>query len=799
MASPFYLFRKYQRAFIAIAAVVAMFIFVVADPLMSWLQSSGGGGQRSGKMVVASWDGGEVSLFQLDRLTQRRFRISQFLQTMVGRAAQKIESEGGTALPPNLPDFRIRNNTAQAIQQDCVLTQVFADLAKDSGISVSDAFINHFLKEWGLGKTSDAEIAELLRYVGLTDKVLFAGLRDLLLRHFYTSSLAFATAGALPEERWQDWKRINERIVVEAAVLPVDKFISEVPQPTETELKQFFDEHKDQIGGLLDSVNGALLPSPTPGFREPRQVKIQYLVANVDDKAQELLDSVTDEEIADYYERNKRTMFVNTSPSSSPTTSAEGLFDDDMQDEESAPDQESPSDEESTASGESEEGEPESEPDAESGDAEDLIETSPEQSTESPSDQDSGQAATKSPFRLVAIQNEAEETDETDETEVTADEADAEEDQTTADQTTPDQSEADAAESTEEASSTADSEDDVTEPAADADDQEEPVEYEPLENVEDQIRRSLAVDKAVVELQEIADKTYGDLQAAYNPYGFEVVSARTEDREIPAPPSELADYKAIATATGLVSEETVLRSQKELSETFVGRAVDAQTRTKLVHQVMFGDIDLYEPLRAVDLAGNTYIVCKTEDKPSRVPEFEEVEDAVTTAWKKAEAAKLAMAKAEELAKAADESGDTVAVVAGKEDFEVVTTDAFSWLTFGTTQAEMQRGPRLGEAPPLESVGIDFMTKAFELQPDQKSAVMNHDESAAYVIQLDRRERTEEEMKQQFLSDSVNGWFGGQMMEYVRREVSQRQFQAKLSDEINLNIDNLREILSDNSQ
>ncbi len=791
MASPFYLFRKYQRAFIAIAAVVAMFIFVVADPLMSWLQSSGGGGQRSGKMVVASWDGGEVNLAQLERLTQRRYRISQFLRVMVERAARQIQDEGGTLLPPNLPDFRIRNNDPSVVQQDCVLTQVFADLAKDSGISVSDAFINHYLKEWGLGKTSDAEIVDLLGQVGITDQVLFAGLRELLMRHFYTSSLAVATAGALPEERWQDWKRINERIVVEAAVLPVENFVSEVPEPTETELKQFYEQYKDQIGGSFELVMQVPLPRPTPGFREPRQVKIQYLVANVDDRAQDLLDSVTDEEIADYYERNKRTMFVNTSSSSSTTTSAEGLFDDEMQDDEMQEDDESPADEESTTGGESEATESEADPEDGSeetadglGEAEDAVETSPEESsegpTENPSDQDSGSLTTKkSPFRLVAIQNETEEATE---------ESSAEAEET--------QTESDAAETTDEAPSTNDGGD--AEPSTN-EDEEETVEFAPLEEVEDQIRRSLAVDKAVVELQETVDQTFRKLQTAYNRYGSDVVDAETDEREIPEPPAELSDFKAIAADTGLASEETVLLSQKELSETFVGRAVDAQTRTRLVHQIMFGDLEPYEPLRAIDLTGNSYIVCKTEDVASRVPEFEEVQDAVTTAWKKAEAAKLAMAKAEDLAKAAEESGDTVAVVAGQEGFEVVTTDAFSWLTFGTTQAEMQRGPRLGEAPPLESVGIDFMTKAFELQPNEKSAVMNHDESAAYVIRLDQRERTEEELQQQFLSDSVNGWFGGQMMEFVRREVSQRQFQAKLSDEINLNIDNLRELLSNNAQ
>ena len=44
MASPFRIFRKYQKAFLAIAAVLAMVIFVFADLLTSAVFSSRGEG-----------------------------------------------------------------------------------------------------------------------------------------------------------------------------------------------------------------------------------------------------------------------------------------------------------------------------------------------------------------------------------------------------------------------------------------------------------------------------------------------------------------------------------------------------------------------------------------------------------------------------------------------------------------------------------------------------------------------------------------------------------------------------------
>ncbi len=749
MASPFYLFRKYQKAFLVVAGVLAMFIFVVADPLMSWLQSSGGGaGSRNAKTVVATWDGGSMNLQQLDRLSQRRYKISEFLRNLVGVAAGKIEQEGGTAIPPTLPDFRLQNTDPRSVQAGCVTTRMLADLAKKSDITVSKNAINHYLREWGLRRMGDADMANILQRVSLSDKSLFAGLQEMLMGNFYMSSYSLATRGIMPEERWQDWRRINERIAVEAAILPADNFLAAVPEPTETELKAFYDLHKDRIDGSEHMVMNARLPSPDPGFREPRRVKLQYLLASVDDWTQKMTEAVTETEIVDYYEQNKRVQFVKTSNS----ISTDGLFDEaevvEAASEAVEGDQEGNADNSEEKAVEETTEEPVDE---------EAVQDSPASEEPQPAaDESSQQLRRKNPFRLAAFQNNIEEPVE---------------------------------EPVEEESETEDS---STEEA------EEPVEFVPIEKVREQIRRLLAEDKAFVELKKIVDRTYAGLQSAYNPYGFKVVSARAEEKEVPAPPAKLSDYIALATESGLASEETVLLSGQELAGTFVGKAVDAQTNREFVVQAMFGEQELYEPYRAIDQDGNSYIVCKVEDVPSRVPDFEEVKEAVLAAWKKQEASKLALAKAEELAELAKTSGDTVAIVARAQKYEVVTTDMFSWLTFGTTQADMQRGYRLGEAPPLESVDADFMTQAFKLKPDEKIALFNHDHSQAYVVQLSRREQTEDEMRQRFVAEA-NTWYGGRIMNSVRAGGAQRQLLGQLAEKSNLNLDKLEEILSKNSQ
>lgn len=787
MASPFRLFRKYQKAFIAIAAVVAMFIFVLADPLMSWLQS-GSGGPQSANTVVAEWEGGSLTLRQLDQLTQRRFRIHEFLSNLIGLAAGMVEEEGGTPIPPTLPDFRLQDTNSRAVQIGVITTRVLAEQAEDSGIAISDQVINHYLREWGLRKMGDVEMATLLSRVGLTDKMLFAGLRELLMGNFYINSYGMATRGVMPEQRWQDWKRINERIALATAILPAEKFLDQVEDPSETELQQFYDLHKERVADLPDLVMNTQLASPNPGFREPRRVKLQYLVGNVSDWTLKMMDSVTEDEIKDYYERNKRGQFVSEKKS----ISAEGLFDDgptdeptDEQPEAPASDQESMEETpeasvEEAAESESMEAEPTDEAPAEPAESADAgaeapaeesepaEETQPAEESE-PADDESGRNERRNPFRLAAFQDVV----------VEAEDSEAED------------SEAETAESDEvNAPDAPAADDDASEGGAD----DEDLTFVPLEEVRGQIQRTLARDKAVLELQKVVDRTYADLKSRYNPYGFKVVSARSEGTDIPAPPAELSNYKAIAAETGLASEETVLLSQMELAETFVGRARDAQSGRELVLQAMFGDNELFEPFRAIDLDGNSYIVCKTEDVDSRIPELDEVRDTVVAAWKQQQAAELALAKAEELAKQASDSGNSVEKVAADAGYETVTTDLFSWLSFGMTPTEMQRGPRLGDAPPLEAVGPEFMTKAFELGANEKAAVLNYSHSAAYLFEVSSREKTEEELRQQFLAEA-NSWYGGQVMSYARWGNTQRELLAELSEEVGLNLDKLEELMS----
>ncbi len=779
MAHPFRYFRKHQKAFMAVAVIIAMFVFVIGDYMVA---SIGQGGGQSPSEVITSWKGGRLTRMEIEVLTQRRYFLSQFLERLRLEGARRLMEEGGTPMMPSVPNFVFGEGMRpQDVQLGVVTTRILSEQAKKAGITISDEVINHFLKETSFRRVTDAEMISLLQGLrgggdtrGLEEQ-LFSGLRELLLGNAYIDSYKDNVRNVLPEQRWEDWKRINDRISLEVATLPVTEFVSEVPDPSDADLLAFYEQYKDTIGHVPHPVLGTLLPSPDPGFKQPRRVRLSYLLGDVNAWGEKYRDSITEEEIADYYERNKRTQFVKTG--SSPSAFDESLFDTDPATDEETPATDDPAEEPATDTSDETQEPPQVEPteeiqtEVESDEEIPADETPAEEASENdgeqpaaPAEDESGSTRPAKKFQLTAFQENAE---------------------------TADEEEAANASTESEASDTETA--NAAESPAESDDEEDETEYEPLDSVRDTIRNRLATDKAVVELKKVMDRIYGSLQTEYNPYGFEVVSARSEKKEIPPPPATLTNLKERAAEVEITSEETVLLTQRELADTFVGKAIDAQTKSKYVTHAAFADLQLYEPMMAQDLDGNWYLVTKVEDVPESVPAFDEIRGEVLQAWKAREAAKLALEKAEELAAEAQKSGDILGTFFIGKQYDVTTTDLFSWLTFGTTPTEMQQGAKLGEAPPLEAVGPDFMTKAFELETGDVAALLNYDQTKAYVFRLDRRESTPEELRNLFLREA-NSWYGGQVMMMARWRNHERSVLDELIERVGVDVDKLEKFL-----
>ncbi|MEM9352365.1 MAG: hypothetical protein AAGA92_05080 [Planctomycetota bacterium] len=740
MASPFTYFRKYQKVFLAVAGVLAIVVFVFADALSNLVVSAAGGDAGAGKSIVASWNGGELTERKFARLVQRRSFVSSVLQRLQMTGVQRVYEAGQEPTEPSVPNFVIPEQTdINRLQQEVVNTHVMADLAQEAGMTVSDGVILHYLQQMGFERVEESEIPAILEAAPLQasaqfkENWLFAGLRELLLADQYTRTFGSAIATPMPMERWIDWTSVNERVAVEAAVIPADTLLAEVPEPTDAEVAAFYDEHKERLAGVPDIIGRRELPAATPGFRRPERVVLKYLVGDPVEWSQKYIDEITDEEIADYYERNKRSEFVMTDFGSDFATE----FDDDLFMDEGEGEEEGEPAEEAAPEGDVE-GEEAAE--AESG------------VTEEPA----AEAADTEAVAEEAATEEEEEEEEADASDESADESPSGEGEGES---------ADGANAAEEGDAAAD----------------EDVKYQPLEEVADQIRARLANDRAVVELEKVAQGAYSKLKKSYSRYGLAVVEAQAAGEPAPEPPAELQDLSALAKETGLTIEETLPLSQLGVRDTPVGLAVDTRTGDRLIVQAVFGKrgTDLYEPiLGRSQFDGIWYITLKTTQTPDTVPPLEEIRDEVVEEWKAKRAGELALERAKKLASDAEQSSQTLEQIAEANGLEVVTTDLFSRLTLGTAQSELQRGARLGEAPPLQDVGQQFLDDVFGLVGDSVGGTHNHDQSAAYVVRVAQRESTEAGLRSRFLREA-NTWSGAMPMMRARLGATQRNVVQKL--------------------
>ena len=111
---------------------------------------------------------------------------------------------------------------------------------------------------------------------------------------------------------------------------------------------------------------------------------------------------------------------------------------------------------------------------------------------------------------------------------------------------------------------------------------------------------------------------------------------------------------------------------------------------------------------------------------------------------------------------------------------------------------MQRGAKLGDAPPLEAVGPDFMVKAFELKDGEVAAKLSFDETKAYVFRVDRRESTPEELRALFLREA-NDWYGGQVMMLSRLQYQQQQVLEEVLKRVDFDQEQLEKFLRPNGE
>ena len=664
MVGSFEIFRKYQRSLLVCVAILAMLAFFVLPPFLQM-----GGSATSQDPVAVTWNGGELREGGLERTVALRSLVNRFLMeaaTAGGRDPSRM---------PLLPEG----------EEQTVQTSLLAQDAKANGMIVSDQTINEFLGQWTGNLVRQEQLDDILSRLRLgpfplTQRDLFETLRTELAARTMLMLHQSALSADPPGWQWDYFRRLEQRATVEAVPVVVETFAGDVPAPSESVLRAFYDKYKNDLPQAR---------SAEPGFREPHRVQYEYLVAKRGLFEEEVAKEVTDEQIAEYYEKNKTSMF-RAKPAATEEKPA--------------------ATEEKPAAPEAKPATPEAKP----------ADAKPEAAPAAPK----GAAIGSSPFQMVSFKQPAEKAAEA-ATKPAADEKKEEK-----------KDEKAAVEKAAEAKAPDETKDEKK--------TEEAAQFEPLDAVKDDIRKRLARERADARIDAIFTAVAGDVGRYAEDYAL-WQARKPAGVEAPRPP----DLAKIAEKQGLVSGRSdLVAPDAAFAAGGIGGSFefvqDPSSRFGIRQQrwldQMFGAGSMsLRPIRSRDVEGNRYLSWRTEDQPEFTPSFETARSGVERAWRIVEGRGLAKKRAEALAQQASFGG---------EETKAIQVGPFSWLEQG-----MGGGGALVLSQPegISMPGDEFMRAVFSLEPGKTAVAFNEPRTVCYVIRLVSQEPPAAELQEKFIA------------------------------------------------
>jgi hypothetical protein len=790
MASPFTVFRKNQKVLLAITGILAMIAFVFLGTCVQ----SPTPVQASNNPTVVTWKFGEITEYEMEnRLGMRRI-LNQF----IAQAA----SLGGQ---PNVQGIFPES------EELIVRSMVLARRGRELGLVISDDMVNQFLQQVTFNRVRPDDLERIIASYRLpggqrvSSQQIFDALREELLSIrvvlLFLNGLGVADETYLrpldtPAERWDYFRRLERQATVQVLPVAVAEFTEDVGKPSEEQLQELFEKYKQEFPSP---------ESPEPGFRQPYRAKFQYFRADVEELITAEMKNISDEAVREYYEKNKDKEFrkLNLSPldnvdeifkpgaeaekgeskTDDATDSKEGdakktdgeKSDGKKTDEKKADDEgddkkiddkkiDDKKIDDTNASKDA--GEPKPQP-------------IPEKSDQKPEGSEkSSQGRSFSPFRFVNFQDvkEAEKEGKTEaaKTEAKTDtkaqpetdaakneDADKGDAKSQNEKTKPQETSKAGDESTakDTAAKTPSKDGDAAkEPAESKSAAPAPVEYRPLDQVQEEIRRTLAREPVQKQVDERLEK----LREEMNSYARVMASYRraaARDPNEPRPRPFALEALAEKHGVKAFTTEFISRVDAQTNESMdIAKSRDMNPKSPSFFQpwlqVAFQPKGLLRPMTTRDVAtGASFLSWKIDEREGNIPEFKAVRDEVLEAWKRIKARDLALKKATEHAEMVRKAGQPMKEVFAKEkDLPVSEVGPFSWLTrpsvpFGTQQAPPSHYPRITG---VENPGEDFMATTFGLQPSEVGVALNHPKSIAYVIYAVKFEPTDAVLEQEFM-------------------------------------------------
>ena len=739
MSSPFAIFRKNQKLWMAGAVFIAIVSFVIA-PMIEYFSGSRRSGRpgiasrRGVNPVLASWNGGSIRMNELDREWQQVYWANTFLRKL----ATDVREKGGM---PNVPEFAqdlslVGITSDRDTKERIVERKLLVAEANRMGIHFDDESVKTFLKRFVDGKLDGEQIKTALKVATNGQMNLFDFNR--LMREELAKNEVLRLAGTglrfedrresrtlgrpaltTPSKNWQDFLKFNRAAKIQAFPVFVNDFESQVEnKPTEKEIQEIYKSGKD-ITRTRRTI------ATQPAFRRPKTSNFEFLSIDVERIITEQMALVPEETLRTEYERRvKEKQFrvpVAQEAIGTPTTE--------------------PSTSPGTTPPSSTEGAPETPPVSES-----ASPSAPAVGTDNPpaappvladpKDNASVQR-TNANIKLVSFQEVKPEAPTQTEPAAPVNPTAPSEAATQPEPTA--KIELSDPKSTETAPGLPTFPQTGIPQSGEGVADSTPMRTKTFDEVREQIAREQATALAYKVVEGRIDELVGPMsiyQSEVRAYQMDL-SQKVKTAKAPAPLDLAKLGKELGFehgTTGMVDQESIQGTSIGTSFVMPGQGMQPFSFAMLVNESE-GYGEVYTPVVSLGFTGGNkrYLSWKTEETQPMTPSIDSVRTAIEDVWKKQQAFKLAETRAREIASKVGSSTLKDSLATPEEKTLVQEPANFTW--FNPMFARMESRLQLSNVELLQPVDDSFMETVFAAKPNETVVAADTNKTVYYVVQV----------------------------------------------------------------
>jgi hypothetical protein len=181
--------------------------------------------------------------------------------------------------------------------------------ADESGTYVSDTAVENFKQRWQI---PESYLYQMRDRANISLDTINNAIRNFIKVH--QAALQACEAAKISEADIQNFiRKTNQEIKVSVVPIRAQQLVDNSYQPTESELREHFEQYKDEPARQGDSLDF--------GYQLPEKVQVEYIEIDVDELAKQ--QTITDKEALDYWKTHQdefTKMVTTTTTDTQPTT-----------------------------------------------------------------------------------------------------------------------------------------------------------------------------------------------------------------------------------------------------------------------------------------------------------------------------------------------------------------------------------------------------------------------------------------------------------------------------------------------